>query len=90
MNLEIIMNKLLLSCKEATSLIEKRAVFPLSFKERCRLYIHVKMCVVCNIYQHQSKVIEKAIAKWFHLEGSANEVLSLNSKERIIEKIGKN
>ena len=88
MNFEIIMNKMLLSCKEATALIEKKTVFPLTFKERCRLYIHVKMCLVCNIYQHQSKVIEKAIAKWFNYEGSGNELLPLTTKERIIEKIG--
>ncbi len=87
MNFEIFMNKMLLSCKEATSLIEKKFVFPLTFMERWRLYIHVKMCVVCNIYQHQSKVIEKAIAKWINQEGSPNEVLPPKSKERIIEKI---
>lgn len=89
MNLEIIMTKMLLSCKEATLLIEKKSVFPLTFKEKCRLYIHVKMCVVCNIYQHQSKLIEKAIAKWIHMEGSTSEVLPLKTKERIIEKIKK-
>ena len=44
MNLETLMNKMLLSCKEATSLIEKQAVFPLTFVEKCRLYIHLKWC----------------------------------------------
>jgi len=78
---------MLLSCKEATSLIEKQAVFPLTFVEKCRLYIHVKMCVVCNIYRHQSKLIEKAIAKWLHTEGSPDDHLPPKTKERIIEKI---
>lgn len=78
---------MLLSCKEATLLIEKQNVFPLTFTEKCRLFIHVKMCVVCNIYQAQSKTIEKALAKWINAEGSPDEVLSTDSKTKIIEKI---
>lgn len=70
-------------------MIEKQSVFPLTFKERYRLYIHVKMCVVCNIYLHQSKTIEKALAKWINSEGSPEDLLNPRAKERIIEKINK-
>jgi hypothetical protein len=87
MSLEKIMNMMLLSCKEATLLIEKRTVFPLTFKEKCRLYIHVKMCIVCKVYQQQSKTIEKALDKWINSEGSPEEVLPTESKKQIIEKI---
>jgi len=87
MNLEKIMTKLLLSCKEATCLIEKQSVFPLTFKERCRLSIHLKMCVVCNHYKRQSETMEKALAKWINMEGSPEEVLPPKSKKRIVEKI---
>lgn len=87
MNVEKIMTKMLLSCKEATCLIEKKSVFSLTFKEKCRLYLHVKMCVVCNIYRHQSKTIERALAKWIALEGAAGDLLPPNTKERIIKKI---
>lgn len=78
---------MLLSCKEATYLIEKRAVFPLSFTERCRLYIHVRMCVVCNVYQHQSKTIENAINKWVNTEGNPKDNLPQKKKDQILEKI---
>ncbi|NHE56942.1 hypothetical protein [Cyclobacterium plantarum] len=87
MNLEKIMTKLFLSCKEATCLIEKQSVFPLTFKEKCRLYVHVKMCVVCNLYRHQSKTIEKALSKWINSEGATGDLLPPKTKERIIEKI---
>jgi hypothetical protein len=89
-NAEKIMTKMLLSCKEATYLIEKRTVYPLSFIERCRLYIHVRLCVVCNVYQHQSKTIEKALAKWINSEGNSKDVLPPKTKEEIIEKIKEN
>ena len=76
-----------LSCKEATYLIEKKSVFPLSFIERCRLFIHIKMCLVCNVYQQQSKTIEKALAKWINSEGNPKDVLPPKTKEQIIEKM---
>ncbi|MBD3630638.1 hypothetical protein [Cyclobacterium sp.] len=83
------MNLMLLSCKEATCLIEKQSVFPLTFKEKCRLYVHVKMCVVCNLYRHQSKTIEKALSKWINSEGVSGERLSAAKKDQILEEIKK-
>ncbi|WP_154855198.1 hypothetical protein [Cyclobacterium xiamenense] len=87
MSLEKIMTFMLLSCKEATALIEKKAVFPLTFKEKCRLYVHVKMCVVCNLYRHQSQTIEKALSKWINFEGAPEERLPAEKKAQILEKI---
>ena len=89
MSLEKIMTMMLLSCKEATLLIEKQTVFPLTFIEKCRLYIHVKMCIVCKIYQAQSKTIEKAVSKWINSEGSPEDILTTESKDQIKEKIEK-
>jgi hypothetical protein len=88
MNVEKVMTKLLLSCKEATYLIEKKSVYPLTYTERCRLYIHIRMCVVCNIYQHQSKIIEKALAKWINSEGNSKHLLPQKTIAQIIEKMG--
>ncbi|WP_375584489.1 hypothetical protein [Cyclobacterium xiamenense] len=89
MSLEKIMTFMLLSCKEATALIEKKAVFPLTFHEKCRLYLHVKLCLVCKLYQHQSQTIEKALSKWIHSEGTPEERLSEQKKVEIIEEIKK-
>lgn len=81
---------MLLSCKEATFLIEKRVVFPLSFTEKCRLYIHIKMCDLCNVYQHQSKTIEKVVAKWITSDGNPKNVLPPELKKKIIKRIKEN
>lgn len=81
------MNILLLSCKEATLLIEKKQVYPLTFKENIRLYIHTKMCFVCNIYQYQSQIMEKAISKWIQDADKQKATLSQKVKEHIIFRI---
>ncbi|WP_158861530.1 hypothetical protein [Lunatibacter salilacus] len=90
MNVEKVMTKMLLSCKEATFLIEKKSVHRLSVVERFRLYFHVKLCLVCNLYQHQSKTIEKAINKWVNTEGNPNDILPKKVKDQIVEKITEN
>jgi hypothetical protein len=87
MNVEKVMTKMLLSCKEATFLIEKRAVYPLTFIERFRLNFHLKLCLVCKLYQHQSKTIEKAIDKWVNTAGDPKDVLPTETKDQIVEKI---
>jgi hypothetical protein len=84
MNKEKLMNKMLLSCKEATLLIEKKQVYPLAFKENIRLYIHTKMCFVCNIYQYQSRVMENAILKWIQEADKQKTMLSQKVKDNII------
>ncbi len=56
---------LLMSCKRATELIEKRSVTDLSLVERFRLKLHTSMCHACSEYAMQSKFLQKAIAKWF-------------------------
>lgn len=78
------MNKMLLSCKEATLLIEKKQVDSLTFKEKIRLYIHTRMCIVCNKYQHQSRIMEDAILKWIQQADKQKPTLSQKVKDNII------
>ena len=61
-----IMNYLVLSCKKATELIEKRSIFGLSWKENVQLKIHTKMCDACSHYQRQSKEIDILLENYIH------------------------
>lgn len=58
-----LMNYLMLSCKKATGLIEKKSVFGLSWKENIQLKVHTKMCDACSTYQKQSKEIDTLLEK---------------------------
>jgi len=52
---------LVLSCKRATELIEKKSLFQLSWDEQLQLRIHTKICSFCAIYQQQSVLLDKII-----------------------------
>ncbi|MBI5857583.1 MAG: hypothetical protein HZB42_08015 [Sphingobacteriales bacterium] len=58
-----LMNYLMLSCKKATELIEKKSLFGLSWKENIQLKVHTKMCNACSTYQKQSKEIDTLLEK---------------------------
>lgn len=53
------MQKLMLSCKTATGLMEKKHTGEISFLEKMQLAFHTKMCDACRRYEEQSKLIER-------------------------------
>ena len=60
-----LMSLLLLPCKRATELVEKRSVAGLTLMERFRLKLHTSMCHACSEYALQSQFLQKAIHNWF-------------------------
>lgn len=80
------MNILMLSCKKATELIEKRLVTKLSSIEKIQLKMHTTVCSQCSTYEKQSDIIEKSIAE---IHQSNNESLKLSSekKEQILKQL---
>lgn len=80
--MEKLMSRMLLSCKEATYLVEKEMESSLTFMEKFRLSIHLKLCKVCSVYQHQSKTINKAVEKW-----TKNSVLTRKLSPKVKSKI---
>lgn len=61
-----LMNYLMLSCKRATELIEKKSILGLTWKENIQLKMHTKMCDACSNYQKQSKEIDTLLEKHLH------------------------
>jgi len=53
------MNILMLSCKKATELIEKRLVTKLSAIEKVQLKMNTTVCSQWSTYENQSDIIEK-------------------------------
>ena len=84
-----LMNYLMLSCRKATELIEKRTLVRLSFKEKVQLRMHKSMCDACIAYEKQSRKIDELLHKHIHdvnIDSAAilsNETL----KEKIINNI---
>lgn len=56
-----IIHMVVLSCKKATELIEKKSLFGLSWRERLQLRMHTGICGFCAIYQQQSILLDKVM-----------------------------
>ena len=56
-----LMQKLMLSCKKATELIDKKVHFGISREEKVKLYFHTAMCSACSNYEKQSYLIDRAL-----------------------------
>ncbi|MEX2591996.1 MAG: hypothetical protein WD426_04425 [Anditalea sp.] len=83
------MDKISLSCKKATSLIEKKNLFPLTGKEKMQLWMHNSMCGACRAYQKQSKTLDKMVSLWYSTRSKDknNDQLSDQVKEALLNKI---
>ncbi|MBI5858386.1 MAG: hypothetical protein HZB42_12150 [Sphingobacteriales bacterium] len=87
-----LMYYLMLSCKKATELIEKRTLVKLSFKEKVQLRMHKSMCDACTAYEMQSGKIDELLHKHIH-NVSVDNAATLNNealKETIINNIPNN
>lgn len=89
MMMQKIMNMMVNSCKKTTELIDKQLLTPLTIKEKMQLKVHTSMCKTCNAYEHQSKLIDKIIGKWFTGNPVVNVKLPEEIKFKIIEDINK-
>lgn len=86
--MNIVMKKLLNSCKKSTELIDKQLATPLSVTEKLQLNAHKAVCKTCNSYEKQSKLIDFALAKWFTAgNNKSNAKLDADKKSKIIESI---
>jgi len=83
-----IMNILMLSCKKATELIEKRLVTGLSGIEKIQLKVHTAVCKNCSTYKKQSNIIEKGMAQISKID-KESMILSKEKKEQILEQLEK-
>jgi hypothetical protein len=86
------MNRLILSCKRATELIEKKFEVRLNTRKNVQLYMHTRLCTACNTYQKQSKQLDNAL----HLEARLSNAhdkppimrqLAPQTKARIVKKL---
>jgi predicted transglutaminase-like cysteine proteinase len=68
-----LIHMLLLSCRQATELIEKKLHGQLSWREEVQLKAHKMICEACSRYEQQSSLIEKGIG--------ARQVKELKAKD---------
>ena len=76
------MRKIMLSCKAATLLIEKKHRARLTMKENVQLALHKTMCDACRLYEKQSEFLERLFKN-----SEIHEQLSEHSCKELEEQI---
>ncbi|WP_231465424.1 MULTISPECIES: hypothetical protein [unclassified Pedobacter] len=71
------------NCKQATFLIEKKQLMPLSLREKMELKIHLTGCVVCKLYEQQSIFITKLTRHIFINSDNTDYKLSDDFKKQL-------
>lgn len=61
-----LMTYMMLSCRKATELIEKKVSFSLSPIEKMQLFLHTSMCHACRTYEKQSKFLDKCLCHFYN------------------------
>jgi hypothetical protein len=59
------LKKIIYNCKQATFLIEKKALNKISFREELELRIHLFGCSMCKLYGKQSMAINDMVRQLF-------------------------
>lgn len=80
-------NLLMLSCKKASELIEKRTVVPLTLFEKIRLKAHTQMCDMCSEYEKQSRTIDDGLKKIMEEDIQKIDTLTEEQKKAILDKL---
>ncbi len=81
------MNVLVLSCKEATGLVEKKQVTGLSLREKAQLKIHLWMCSACRSYEKQSRLMDRMLERIVKSTKEELQRLDDSSKRKILQRI---
>ncbi len=79
------MNMLMLSCKKAAELIEKKLNGSLSKTEQIQLTMHTKMCKNCSEYENQQSIIDEMLRT--NCKTSQNEQECEDLKADILRKL---
>ena len=83
--------KIMYNCKQATLLIEKKQLIPLTLTEKIELKLHLAGCAVCRTFERQSILINKHIKSFFHSAttptGKLDDQFKKLLHERIVEKM---
>lgn len=81
------MQWIMLSCKKATELIEKKLLTTLSFREKVQLKMHKSLCDACTAYEKQSKLMDQLLSKHIHNDGKEIKSYEVFENEELKKKI---
>jgi hypothetical protein len=83
--------KIAYNCRKATFLIEKRLISTLTIPENVALQLHLDGCLVCRLYEHQSRLINRMAPEALRASGATgvklNEQFKLQMQKRLEQEL---
>jgi hypothetical protein len=79
--MKVLMKYMVLSCKKAAELISKKLNGNITPMERIKLRMHNKMCAVCQHFEDQQKLVDKALKS--QIKKDLNKRLDEETKNKI-------
>ena len=76
--------KFMITCKEATMIVVKKAEIKVTLSDRIRLFVHLLICQYCRLFEKQHRVINKIISSW-----TTKQKLTSEQKNKLKEEINK-
>ncbi len=83
------LKKIIRNCKQATFLIEKKAISRLSVREMIELRIHLYGCSFCRLYKKQSGIINDMVQELFRSSTQTGARLDDDFKKELQGRIEK-
>jgi len=84
------MGKLMLTCKDATALVELQNAGELIWPERYKLRLHLMLCKACRYYAKQSKRIDIFLKYHLSADHTSNRLIDFEKiKSRIKNSLDK-
>lgn len=78
----------MLTCKQASQLISQSLDHPLSWSQKVKLRLHLLVCIPCNQFKQQLKLLRVALQRIKNAtENDQNIQLPLDVKDRILKTI---
>jgi len=78
-----LMQKIVLSCRTATELIEKKNYINLKFSEKIQLKIHKMICKACDNFDKQSTLMENVLKHQIKYEKIDIDNLIVEIKKKV-------
>ncbi|OGV11033.1 MAG: hypothetical protein A2237_01360 [Stygiobacter sp. RIFOXYA2_FULL_38_8] len=84
MDKQIMIDKMMITCSDATMYVSKREEGKLSFQDRFKLFLHLAICKFCRLFAIQNKMIIKEI-KHIHSEATLTDLEKEQIQAKILE-----
>lgn len=81
------MNKILLTCMDATKITVRKSFHALSFKEKLQLRLHHMVCHACRKFDSQNEFIDHAMEQHYKVQSEDQNLKLSTERKKAIQEV---